>query len=404
MPRFKSRRQKRGGGRRFGARGRYGVRGKRRSAFGRRRGFGRIIRRRLGGIRRSFRRGYTKRYRRFSKRQGKLARAKVYTRFEMTDIWNNKEIFYGYSVGNPPTEPPRQDWPSVFYYQDSPRQELKGFYSAQQANGAAQPLAGPSDRTTNYVNEERLQLQYARDAYDYVYRLKPYFTHHRIFNPNNHPIWIKIDVIAPRMPLTATPDPDNTISNYLITQYESCAVIQYNKGTSSLSTSNIDWKSLDTAANSVTGASIHGLFPKDRTWAARQKWKTLSMRKKVLVPAGSVYKFRVFHRGMGPLRLLEFQQPSFIPFPYTDRIIKVSAMSTIGMTPYADDSTNDRIHTDFVTYGVWTHSVKTMTCAVLNKPVFIQSMNTAQISTAVAAPSVNPQITVSQQVMGPSPP
>lgn len=321
----------------------------------------------------------------------------------MTDMFNNKEVFYGYSVGNPPTEPPRQDWPSVFFYQDSPRLEMSGFYNSQQAAYADQGLAGPTDRTENYINEERLQNVIGRDSYDYVYRLKPYFTHHRIFNPNNHAMWIKIDVIAPKIPLTPTPDPANTITNYLVTQYQSAAVIQNDSTTKTLQSTNMFWKNISVQANSVTGASVHGLFPRDKTWAARQKWKTLSMRKKVLVPAGSVYKFRVYHRGMGPLRLAEFQLPTYIPFPYTDRIIKVSAMSTIGMTPYATEPSEDRVHTDFVTYAVWTHSVKTMTCAVLNKPVFINSMTTAQIDTAVQAPSVNPQITVSQQVMGPNP-
>lgn len=319
-------------------------------------------------------------------------------------MWNHKEIFYGYSVGNPPTEPPRQDWPSVFFYQDSPRQQMQSFYDASRVTSSSQPSSGPADRTTLYVNEDSLQtLGIIRDQYDFVYRLKPYFTHHRIFNPNNHPIWVKIEVIAPRMPLTATSDPANTITNYLITQYESCAVIQSDSTTGALSATNVAWKNLGTLANSVTGASIHGLYPKDRTWAARQKWKTLSMRKKVLVPTGGVFKFRVYHRGMGPMRQPEFAQASFIPFPYTDRIIKVSSMSTLGMTPYAQDSTADRIHTDFVTFAVWQHSVKTMTCAVLNKPVFINSMSTAQRTTAVIDPSVNPQITVTQQVMGPNP-
>ena len=103
------------------------------------------------------------------------------------------------------------------------------------------------------------------------------------------------------------------------------------------------------------------------------------------------------------MRALEFSQASFIPYPYSDRIVKLSVMSVVGMTPKQDDSTDDRIHTDFPVVGIWKHSVKTMKCHVLNKPIMIQSMSNDQINTAVIAPSVNPQITKTQQDMGPDP-
>jgi hypothetical protein len=323
----------------------------------------------------------------------------------MTDFYNRKLVYAGYQAGGNPPTPVAQDWPLVLFYDDAPRNEMQGFFDATTVTSANQGSAGPSDRTTQFQNQQTLgTVMPVLDDYDFVYRLKPYFTHHRIYNPNNHPMWVKVDVIVPRMPLTAAADPAAIITNYLTTQYQSTAVVQHNSTTGVLATGNVDWKTLNTTVGVSSGASIFGLFPIDRSWSATYKWKTISTRKKVLIPAGGIYKFRVYHKGMGPMRSQEFAQPSFIPYPYTDRIIKVSAMSTIGMTPSATDSSADRLHTDFPLLGIWRHSVKTMKCHVLNKPIMIQSMTTEQASTAVLAPSVNPQITVSQQVMGPSPP
>lgn len=336
-------------------------------------------------------------------RQAKLAKAQVFTTFEMTDFYNRKLVYEGYSPGSPPV-PVAQDWPVVIFYDDSPRNEMQGFYDATTVSAANQVGAGPSDRTTQFMNQQAFATAFPNyDDFDFVYRLKPYFTHHRIYNPNNHPMWVKVDVIVPRMPLTAASDPAAIVTNYLATQYQSSAVIQHDSTTGALATSNIDWKGLNTVVGLSSGASIFGLFPIDRTWNATYKWKTISTRKKVLVPAGGVYKFRVYHKGFGPLRALEFQQASFIPYPYSDRIVKVSAMSTPGMTPNASDATADRLHTDFPVLGIWRHSVKTMKCHVLNKPIMIQSMTTQQRVDGVIAPSVAPQITVTQQDMGDNP-
>lgn len=345
----------------------------------------------------------SKGYRFSGPRQARLAKAKVFTQFEMTDFYNRKLVYEGYSPGTPPV-PVAQDWPVVVFYSDSPRTEMDGFYDATTVATANQAAAGPSDRTTQFQNQQTIATAFpSHDDYDFVYRLKPFFTHHRIYNPNNHAMWLKIDVIVPRMPLTAASDPTSVVTNYLATQYQSAAVIQHDSTSGALATGNVDWKNLNTVVGLSSGASIFGLFPIDRTWHATYKWKTISKRKKVLVPAGGIYKFRVYHRGFGPMRALEFSQPSFIPYPYSDRIIKVSAMSVIGMTPNASDATADRIHTDFPVLGIWRHSVKTMKCTVLNKPIMIQSMTGAQRVSSVIAPSVNPQITVTQQEMGPDP-
>lgn len=346
-------------------------------------------------------------------RQAKLAKSKVFTTFEMSDLYNTKLVYAGYVNIDPTTEPVRQDWPSVLFYIDSPRLEMQGFYDATTLAIANQGNAGPSDRqswplssqsTTHWQNQSTIATALpAFDDVDFKYYLKPYFTHHRIYNPNNHAMWIKIEVIAPRMPLTAASDPSTVITNYMNTQYNTMAIVQENSTSQAMSALNVSWKNLDTVVNASSGASCFGLFPRDRTWKATYKWKTVSTRKKVLVPAGGVFKFRVFHRGFGPLHAVEFQQPSFIPYPYTDRIIKLSSMSTLGMSQFTQDATNDRIHTDFVAVGVWTHSMKTMKCYVINRPVVIQSMTQAQIASDVIAPSVNPQIIVAQQEMGPDP-
>jgi len=322
----------------------------------------------------------------------------------MSEIHNEKYVFYGYSVGSPPTEPPRQDWPASFFYTDCPRNEMIGFYAAQNVVSANQPDTGPSDRTTAFTNYHVVNIQgLGKDAYDFICYLKPYFTHHRIYNPNNHPMWVKIFVIAPAFGKAPTTDPASIIGAYLGGQYQSMSTIQFNKDTNLLSISNIDWKNLDTTAASVTGGSIHGLYPVDRTWAARSRWRTISSRKKVLIPAGGVFKFRLYHKGMGPIPITEFASAAGNPWCWTDRIVKVQAQSTLGMTPYSADSTTDRIHSDFVTFAVWAHNIKTLKTLVLNKPVFINTFSTAQKSTAVIDPSVQPGITVSQQVMGPNP-
>lgn len=336
-------------------------------------------------------------------RQAKLARAQVFTTFEMTDFYNRKLVYEGYAPGTPAV-PVAQDWPVVIFYDDAPRNEMQGFYDATTVTTGNQGVAGPTDRTTQFMNQQTIATAFPPlDDYDFVYRLKPYFTHHRIYNPNNHPMWIKVDVIVPRMPLTAASDPTAIVTNYIATQYNSTAVVQHNSTTGALSTNNVGWKNLNVIVGASSGATIFGLYPTDRSWNATYKWKTISTRKKVLVPAGGIFKFRVFHKGFGPMRALEFSQANFIPYPYSDRIVKVSASTVPGMTPNAVDNTADRLHTDFPVLGIWRHSVKTVKCHVLMKPIMIQSMTSQQIENPIVAPSVNPQITVSQQVMGPDP-
>jgi len=342
----------------------------------------------------------------FKRKQGRLAKAKVFTTYEMSEIHNEKYVIYGYSVGSPPTEPPRQDWPMTIFYTDCPRNEMAAFYAAQTVTGPNMPGAGPSDRvtTTEFLNQHLINNQgIGTTDYDFICYLRGYYSHHRIYNPNNHPMWAKIFVIAPAFGKTPTSDPAGIIASYLGGQYNSMSVIQFDQDTAALSTSNIDWKNLDTTANTILGGSIHGLYPVDKTWAARARWRTISSRKKVLIPAGGVFKFRLWHKGFGPIPIAEYATASGNPWCWTDRIVKVQAMSTIGMTPYAADSTSDRLHSDFVTFGIWVHNIKTLKTLVLNKPVFINSMSTAQKATAVIDPSVQPGITVSQQVMGPNP-
>lgn len=323
----------------------------------------------------------------------------------MSEIHNEKYVMYGYSVGSPPTEPPRQDWPMTVFYTDCPRNEMAGFYAAQNVTAGNQAAAGPSDRTQYFPNYKIFDVSttFGKDVYDFICYLRPYFSHHRIYNPNNHAMWAKIFVIAPAFGKIPTQDPATIISAYLGGQYQSMATIQFDKDTAALSTGNIDWKSLDTTASTVLGGSIHGLYPVDKTWASRARWRTISSRKKVLIPAGGVFKFRLFHKGLGPIPIPEYSTAAGNPWCWTDRIVKIQAQSTLGFTPYAQDSTADRIHSDFVTFGIWVHNIKTLRTLVLNKPVFINSFSTAQKDTAVIDPSVQPGITVSQQVMGPNP-
>lgn len=323
----------------------------------------------------------------------------------MTQFHNEKQVFYGYSVGSPPTEPPRQDWPSVILYLDCPRLLTHPFGSFAGLNTANQMLAGAFDRTTTYNNEALLtNALTGKTLFDFKWYLKPYFTHHQVYNPNNHPMWFKVEVFAPRKGVAPTIATSSLITNFLTSMYQSCYVGQYDYDTNVQSGVNVVWKDINTNVGTVTGPSILGLFPHDRTWYHKQKWVQLSRRKKVLIPAGATYKFRVFHRGLGPVERSVLIDAETNPYVFTDRIVKVSAMSTVGMTPYAEDPSVDRIHHDFVTYGIWTHATVTAKCFVINKPVLIQSMSSAQRTTAVINPSVNPQITVSQQVMGPAPP
>jgi len=192
----------------------------------------------------------------FKRRQmhGAIAKPKVFTTFEVTDQWNDKHVFYGYSVGAPPTEPPRQDWPSTIFYQDSPRQQMSSFYATTAVVKLDMAAAGPSDRSTTFMNEQVIKTAFPNlDAYDFIYYLKPYYTHHRIYNPNNHAMWIKIHVMAQRVGKLPNDDPDTNIASYLGGQYRSMATVQCDMITGALSTSNIDWKNLDTTAGTVLG-------------------------------------------------------------------------------------------------------------------------------------------------------
>lgn len=323
----------------------------------------------------------------------------------MTQFHNEKQVFYGYSVGSPPTEPPRQDWPSVMFYLDCPRLLTHAFGSFAGLSTANQLLAGVSDRAAVTYNNQSLMTNalLGRTDLDYKWYLKPYFTHHQVYNPNNHPMWFKVEVFAPRKGVAPTTATASLITNFLLSMYQSCYAGQYDYDTDLQSGVNMIWKNVNTTMATVTGPNVLGLFPHDRTWYHKQKWVQLSRRKKVLIPAGATYKFRVFHRGLGPVERAVLLDPQQNPYVFTDRIVKVSAMSTVGMTPYSADATTDRVHHDFVTYGIWTHATVTAKCYVINKPVLIQSMSTAQRTTAVIDPSVQPQITVTQQVMGPNP-
>lgn len=313
---------------------------------------------------------------------------------------NIKEVYLGYSVGVPPTSPPRQDWPIVAVYPVCPRNHFHAHKAWNDATAAAQQLAQNIDRVQATINPKVLMdlTGLAKNGYDFICYTKPYFSHHTVYNPNFHPIWVKVEIFAPRKGYIPGADPNTTVSDFLNQFYRSCVVAEVVDN--NLSTTGMKWNNVDTSVTAAPSASTIALFPQDRSILMRRAYVRLSGRKKILLPAGATYKFRIFHRAMGPFRASEIGPNTNFPYPYSDRIVKMSVISTVGMVPYATDSTAGRIKQDWCTFGVWQKYMSTVKHVVLNKPVFLNDMRTEQANLAVVGDSVGPQVTVSQQTMG----
>lgn len=330
-------------------------------------------------------------------------------------LYNDKTVLVGYTSGTPPNiYPPRQDFPQVYLEVDTIRDET-GAFSTDQAVSAETTMdnAGPSDRTNESEHPNYTLTKAAataagttgpttgRNVYDYKQYIGSYFSHYTVLNPNQCAVWFKAEVFAPRYGYYQTNDPAQLKSFFATSMYRSMAIQQYVG--SSASTGNIDWKNLDTiVGNGTTGnpAGIMSLVPHDRTWIHKQRWKQLSRRRKVLIPPGATYRFRVFHKKTGPYSIAELGGGTANPYIFADRIIKMTVQSVPGLTATALAEGDDAIHTDFVSIGLWKRNLKTMKQYILNRPVVLLDMTSAQKSTATAGPSSVPQITRTQQEVG----